>query len=159
MNRTLISILCTTVILVGCAAGNQYVKQISTDSVEELIVINKTRYDDLTTKLGEPQNIRLEEDGTKVAEYKWVRSRPSAKNFIPLNPVDEFIFTEKTLQVWLKDDVVQRHDLNGVFYVKRVPLIGSDTIHSMRELTEDELNNLVDPIEEANEAVEASQAK
>ena len=96
------------------------------------------------------QQPQQEADGTKVLEYTWVRSRPSAKNFIPLNPIDEFPTTKKSLRVWIDDnDRVVKHEYSGVFYVYRKPLIGSNSTHSMRPLTQEELDGLADPTEEA----------
>ena len=92
----------------------------------------------------------LGEPNTTQQEYTWVRSRPSAKNFIPLNPIDEFPTTKKSLRVWIDDnDRVVKHEYSGVFYVYRKPLIGSNSTHSMRPLTQEELDGLADPTEEA----------
>lgn len=151
--RLLIASVAAVAVLAGCAVGNTKLKNMTTQSVEQIIVDGQTTVEDVRSQLGEPNFKQKEVDGSDVWEYKWKRSRPSAKNFIPLNPVDEFINTEKSLRLWIDSKgVVKKHNLSGVFFVFRRPLIGADSTHSMRPLTQDELNDLVDPTEEAAKA-------
>lgn len=148
--KTFLLAVSTVVVLAGCAVGNNALKNMTASDVDTLIVDNQTTKTMVVKQLGEPNFTREEADGTDVIEYTWFRSRPSAKNFIPLNPIDEFPTTKKTLVIWLNDaGVVTKHSLSGVFYVRRVPLIGEDTIHSMRPFTIEELDDLVDPTEAA----------
>jgi hypothetical protein len=152
MNARLVtSGLLTVVLLAGCAAGNDQIKNLTTDQVNQIFSKPEVTQADLVQALGQP-NIAKDgtEDGTKVLQFIWARSRPSAKNFIPLNPIDEFPTTKKVLEVTVDSNgKVLKHSFSGSFYVHRRPLIGSDSIHSMRPLTDDELNSLTDPEEEA----------
>ena len=130
--------------------GNDRLRNLNSQQIAEQIVDTQTNRQDVVALLGEPNTTQQEADGTKVLEYTWVRSRPSAKNFIPLNPIDEFPTTKKSLRVWIDDnDRVVKHEYSGVFYVYRKPLIGSNSTHSMRPLTQEELDGLADPTEEA----------
>ena len=79
----------------GCAAGNDRLRNLNSQQIAEQIVDTQTNRQDVVALLGEPNTTQQEADGTKVLEYTWVRSRPSAKNFIPLNPIDEFPTTKK----------------------------------------------------------------
>ena len=151
--RLLVATVAAVAVLAGCAVGNDKLKNMTTQTVEQVIVDGQTNVAAVKVQLGEPNFKQKEADGTDVWEYKWKRSRPSAKNFIPLNPVDEFINTEKSLRLWVNSDgIVTKHDLSGVFFVFRRPLIGADSTHSMRPLTQEELDDLVDPTEEAAKA-------
>ena len=79
---------------------------------------------------------------TLVRHYSWMRGRPSAKNFIPFNPISEFPITQKNLRIWFdKTGVVKRHEFTGVFYIYRAPLVGTDAPHSFRPLTPAELDH------------------
>lgn len=122
--RVIFAAVAAVAILAGCAAGNDRLRNLNSQQIAEQIVDTQTNRQDVVALLGEPNTTQQEADGTKVLEYTWVRSRPSAKNFIPLNP-------------------------SGVFYVYRKPLIGSNSTHSMRPLTQEELDGLADPTEEA----------
>ena len=148
--RVIFAAVAAVAILAGCAAGNDRLRNLNSQQIAEQIVDTQTNRQDVVALLGEPNTTQQEADGTKVLEYTWVRSRPSAKNFIPLNPIDEFPTTKKSLRVWIDDnDRVVKHEYSGVFYVYRKPLIGSNSTHSMRPLTQEELDGLADPTEEA----------
>lgn len=148
--RLVLSTLALVAILAGCASGNERLRNLDSHEIATQIVDTKTTRQEVITLLGEPNATQQEADGTKVLEYTWLRSRPSAKNFIPLNPIDEFPTTKKSLRIWLdSNDRVLKHDYSGVFYVYRRPLIGSDSTHSLRPLTQDELDGLADPVDEA----------
>lgn len=140
--RVIFAAVAAVAILAGCAAGNDRLRNLNSQQIAEQIVDTQTNRQDVVALLGEPNTTQQEADGTKVLEYTWVRSRPSAKNFIPLNPIDEFPTTKKSLRV-------VKHEYSGVFYVYRKPLIGSNSTHSMRPLTQEELDGLADPTEEA----------
>ena len=134
--RVIFAAVAAVAILAGCAAGNDRLRNLNSQQIAEQIVDTQTNRQDVVALLGEPNTTQQEADGTKVLEYTWVRSRPSAKNFIPLNPIDEFPTTKKSLRVWIDDnDRVVKHEYSGVFYVYRKPLIGSNSTHSMRPLT------------------------
>mgnify|MGYP002580103640 CR=1 FL=1 len=143
--RVIFAAVAAVAILAGCAAGNDRLRNLNSQQIAEQIVDTQTNRQDVVALLGEPNTTQQEADGTKVLEYTWVRSRPSAKNFIPLNPIDEFPTTKKSLRVWIDDnDRVVKHEYSGVFYVYRKPLIGSNSTHSMRPLTQEELDGLAD---------------
>lgn len=140
--RVIFAAVAAVAILAGCAAGNDRLRNLNSQQIAEQIVDTQTSRQDVVALLGEPNTTQQEADGTKVLEYTWVRSRPSAKNFIPLNPIDEFPTTKKSLRVWIDDnDRVVKHEYSGVFYVYRKPLIGSNSTHSMRPLTQEELGS------------------
>ena len=152
--RTFIAALAAAAVLAGCAVGNQAVRNMTTASVNEAIVVGKTTLPDVKTQFGNPSNYYKDADGTDVYQFNWEFSRPSAKNFIPLNVVDEFMHTKKTLSVWVNSEgYVTKHELSGVFWVHRRPMIGADSNHSMRPLTQEELDGLVEakPAEEKAE--------
>lgn len=136
--------------LAGCAVGNDRLKNMTTSQVATLVTDHQTTQAALVEELGSPNSMHQEADGTKVLEYTWVRQRPSAKNFIPFNVIKEFPTTKKTQLVWVDDaGIVTKHELSGVFYAYRQPLIGADSTHSMRPLTAEELDGLVDAVDEA----------
>lgn len=148
--RTLLAAVAAVAVLAGCAVGNDRLKNMTTSQVAALVTDNQTTQAAVVKELGSPNSMHQEADGTKVLEYTWVRQRPSAKNFIPLNVIKEFPTTKKTLLVWVDDaGVVKKHELSGVFYVYRQPLIGADSTHSMRPLTTEELDGLVDAVDES----------
>ena len=133
--RVIFAAVAAVAILAGCAAGNDRLRNLNSQQIAEQIVDTQTNRQDVVALLGEPNTTQQEADGTKVLEYTWVRSRPSAK---------------KSLRVWIDDnDRVVKHEYSGVFYVYRKPLIGSNSTHSMRPLTQEELDGLADPTEEA----------
>lgn len=153
--RTILAALAVAAVLAGCAVGNDRLKNMTTSQVATLITDQQTTQAAVVGELGSPNSMHQEADGTKVLEYTWTRQRPSAKNFIPFNVIKEFPTTKKTLLVWVNDaGVVQKHELSGVFYVYRQPLIGADSTHSMRPLTTEELDGLVDAVDEAAAATE-----
>ena len=116
--RVIFAAVAAVAILAGCAAGNDRLRNLNSQQIAEQIVDTQTNRQDVVALLGEPNTTQQEADGTKVLEYTWVRSRPSAKNFIPLNPIDEFPTTKKSLRVWIDDnDRVVKHEYSGVFYV------------------------------------------
>lgn len=122
--RTLLAAVAAVAVLAGCAVGNDRLKNMTTSQVAALVTDNQTTQAAVVKELGSPNSMHQEADGTKVLEYTWVRQRPSAKNFIPLNVIKEFPTTKKTLLVWVDDaGVVKKHELSGVFYVYRQPLI------------------------------------
>jgi hypothetical protein len=139
----------TVVLLAGCAAGNDRIKNLTTDDVNQIFSKPNVTRADLVQALGEPQvDKEGAEDGNQVLRFVWARSRPSAKNFIPLNLVKEFPTTKKVLEVTVdaKGNVI-KHSFTGSFYVVRHPLVGENTVHSMRALEPEELNSLSDPEE------------
>lgn len=114
--RVIFAAVAAVAILAGCAAGNDRLRNLNSQQIAEQIVDTQTNRQDVVALLGEPNTTQQEADGTKVLEYTWVRSRPSAKNFIPLNPIDEFPTTKKSLRVWIDDnDRVVKHEYSGVF--------------------------------------------
>ena len=137
--RVIFAAVAAVAILAGCAAGNDRLRNLNSQQIAEQIVDTQTNRQDVVALLGEPNTTQQEADGTKVLEYTWVRS-----------PIDEFPTTKKSLRVWIDDnDRVVKHEYSGVFYVYRKPLIGSNSTHSMRPLTQEELDGLADPTEEA----------
>ena len=141
----LLSSVFMTLLLTGCAVGNNEVRDLSTERLARTIIENQTTKSDVLLRLGEPDYMTSESDGTKVLHYSWTRGRPSAKNFIPFNPVAEYPMTQKTLRVWCDaSGIVRRQDFSGIFYIHRMPLVGADSTHSIRPLTKEELNDLAD---------------
>lgn len=141
----LLSGIFMTLLLTGCAVGNNEVRDLSTERLARTIIENQTTKSDVLLRLGEPDYMTSESDGTQVLHYSWTRGRPSAKNFIPFNPVAEYPMTQKTLRVWCDaSGIVRRQDFSGIFYIHRMPLVGADSTHSIRPLTKEELNDLAD---------------
>lgn len=141
----LILTITAVALLGGCAVGNDAVRDLSTERLARTIVNDRTTIADVLGMLGEPDYEHRESDGERMLHYSWTRGRPSAKNFIPFNPVAEYPMTQKTLRVRVdKAGVVRWHDFSGIFYIRRMPLIGADDTHSIRPLTDEELNALAD---------------
>lgn len=134
-----------TLLLTGCAVGNNQVRDLSTERLARTIVENQTTQSEVLNRLGEPDYMTTEANGMTVMHYSWTRGRPSAKNFIPFNPIAEYPMTQKTLRVWCdQTGVVRQQDFSGIFYIHRMPIIGADSTHSIRPLTDKELNDLAD---------------
>jgi hypothetical protein len=151
MNAKLIATsVLTVVLLAGCAIGNDRIKNLTTDEVNAVFSKDNVTRDQVVQAFGSPTTVKDgTEDGTKVLSFIWSRWRMSAKNYIPLNPIYEYPTTKKVLEVTVDSNgKVLKHNFSGSFYVHRRPLIGDDSIHSMRPLTPDELNSLTDPEEE-----------
>jgi hypothetical protein len=144
--RAILAAIAAAAVLASCAVGNQTVRNMTTASVSQSVVAGKSTLPDVKAQFGDPSNHYKDADGTDVYQFDWEFSRPSAKNFIPLNVVDEFMHTKKTLSVWVNPEgFVTKHELSGVFWIHRRPLIGADSNHSMRPLTQEELDGLVEP--------------
>lgn len=128
----------------GCALGSSQVRDLSTEKAARLIVDGRTTAAELDQALGEP-DYEIHMGHEIVRHYSWMRGRPSAKNFIPFNPVSEWPITQKNLRIFLdKQGVVKRHEFSGVFYVYRTPLVGTDAPHSFRPLTPAELDHFAE---------------
>ncbi len=148
---SLILTLCAAVIvLAACANGNVRIKDMTASEVSRLVVDNQTTLHALIERLGEPGAAVTDADGVQTFEFYWVKSSPSPLVVIPFNFVPEYPTTKKSLRVWVnKEGVVTRHELSGVYYIYRRPWIGTDSAHSFRVLTPEELDDLVDPTDTA----------
>lgn len=143
----LLAVLCTAVLLLAaCASGNVRLKNMTASEVTRLIVDNETSLFDVVSRLGEPNKNVVDKDGVQTFEFYWVKSSPSPLVILPFNFVPEFPTTKKTLRIWVDaNGIITRHELSGVYYVIRRPYIGSDSAHSFRVLSQEELDDLVDP--------------
>lgn len=139
--RTLLLLAACASMLGGCAVGSGEVRDLSTEKAARLIIDGQTTMAQIDAELGEP-DYEIHMGHEIVRHYSWMRGRPSAKNFIPFNPISEFPITQKNLRVWFdKMGVVKRHEFTGVFYIYRAPLVGTDAPHSFRPLTPAELDH------------------
>lgn len=77
--RVIFAAVAAVAILAGCAAGNDRLRNLNSQQIAEQIVDTQTNRQDVVALLGEPNTTQQEADGTKVLEYTWVRSRPSAR--------------------------------------------------------------------------------
>lgn len=142
--RTLLLLAACASMLGGCAVGSGKVRDLSTEKAARLIVDGRTTMAQIDAKLGDP-DYEIHMGHEIVRHYSWMRGRPSAKNFIPFNPISEFPITQKNLRVWFdKTGVVKRHEFTGVFYIYRAPLVGTDAPHSFRPLTPAELDHFAE---------------
>lgn len=139
--RTLLLLAACASMLGGCAVGSGEVRDLSTEKAARLIIDGRTTMAQIDAELGEP-DYEIHMGHEIVRHYSWMRGRPSAKNFIPFNPISEFPITQKNLRIWFdKTGVVKRHEFTGVFYIYRAPLVGTDAPHSFRPLTPAELDH------------------
>ena len=159
-NLRLLGALCAAVcVLAGCASGNLRLKNMTASEVSRLIVDNQTPLFEIVSRLGEPNKSVVDSNGEQTFEFYWVKSSPSPMVVVPFNFVPEFPTTKKTLRIWVNaDGIITRHELSGVYYVYRRPYIGSDSAHSFRMLTQEELDDLVDPTEVEQKSSEAASA-
>lgn len=139
--RTLLLLAACASMLGGCAVGSGEVRDLSTEKAARHIIDGRTTMAQIDAELGEP-DYEIHMGHEIVRHYSWMRGRPSAKNFIPFNPISEFPITQKNLRIWFdKTGVVKRHEFTGVFYIYRAPLVGTDAPHSFRPLTPAELDH------------------
>lgn len=139
--RTLLLLAACASMLGDCAVGSGEVRDLSTEKAARLIIDGRTTMAQIDAELGEP-DYEIHMGHEIVRHYSWMRGRPSAKNFIPFNPISEFPITQKNLRIWFdKTGVVKRHEFTGVFYIYRAPLVGTDAPHSFRPLTPAELDH------------------
>ena len=126
--RTLLLLAACASMLGGCAVGSGEVRDLSTEKAARLIIDGRTTMAQIDAELGEP-DYEIHMGHEIVRHYSWMRGRPSAKNFIPFNPISEFPITQKNLRIWFdKTGVVKRHEF-------------TDAPHSFRPLTPAELDH------------------
>ena len=97
--RTLLLLAACASMLGGCAVGSGEVRDLSTEKAARLIIDGRTTMAQIDAELGEP-DYEIHMGHEIVRHYSWMRGRPSAKNFIPFNPISEFPITQKNLRIW-----------------------------------------------------------
>ena len=84
--RTLLLLAACASMLGGCAVGSGEVRDLSTEKAARLIIDGRTTMAQIDAELGEP-DYEIHMGHEIVRHYSWMRGRPSAKNFIPFNPI------------------------------------------------------------------------
>lgn len=74
------------VLTVGCAStGNVAMKEQTQQSIEQVIVKNKTTKQQVQTVFGAADKVSFTDSGNEIWTYTHSKAKPMARNFIPYN--------------------------------------------------------------------------
>ncbi|HHR4016980.1 TPA: hypothetical protein ACS5Z6_005179, partial [Salmonella enterica] len=86
MNRFMISVFFICSLLIsGCStSGNQNIRNETSQSLQSIIIKNKTTKSEIIKKLGEPDTRTTTDDGQEEWTYLMVNNQFDATTFLPL---------------------------------------------------------------------------
>ncbi len=113
--RLMVYLICISA-LAGCVAtGNPWLRTENNASIQQEIKQGTTTALQVRASLGEPQWKGFTADGNEVWTYRYSRSRPRARNFIPIVTLFSRVRDVKTKELvilFTQAGVVSRYDLH-----------------------------------------------
>lgn len=87
MSYRVIAAMCLgTFLTVGCVAtGNNVMKDQSHQSIESVVIKNKTTKQEVQKHFGSADRVSFTDSGNEIWTYTYSKSKPMARNFIPYN--------------------------------------------------------------------------
>ena len=111
------SLVLGTVLFSGCAvkSGNDKLRDVTKESVTDMIKNGTSTKSEVRSKLGEPTNIDFMENGLEKWEYNHTRKVDKGINYVPV--VNWFVKgtndTKKILVVLFNGEVVKNHSFSS----------------------------------------------
>lgn len=134
----------TALILSACSSGNSAFKEPFTTSVAERVAATGRNLSDVKNELGSPTT-SYSDSGMTVYQYNRKASRPCLARHSGVIAQSKCTVNEnRVLQIWVKDDSVQKHQLSGMLFYDLesytfLPTHGSSATVGNRNETPEEL--------------------